>query len=132
MSNIFAAAERLVSAAVDSTMTEEIENLGVPAGEFYATAAIATTGPRFRAIVDIKPAIARLLSRSRDDGELTDAAAAQVHVSVDETLFAAASPAIIVGSRLKFVDRAPPITVRVSVIEEDGLGRVLLRCMRVA
>jgi hypothetical protein len=130
MAQRFAQYERRLSEAVDRTYGETLRVIPQAVGEFLNTddpdrLPYNTVGP-----VDFNPVVATPKAIGKSDGDSVQVSGERVHVSLhsDNLPVGAAFPQQ--GDLIELLERDGLPRVRVMNREPDGIGRVILKCVR--
>jgi hypothetical protein len=125
--SVFSELERLVSAAVDETMSERIRIEPKRAGQYLSGPADPDRAPMVTlGAPDFDPVTLIAQDTGKYDGLRPAVSGEKLHVSFDEAPFPDWKPRQ--GDVLVFLDRPGQPSVSVSRIDPDGFGRFVCVC----
>lgn len=124
--SVFSELERLVSAAVDETMSERIRIEPKKAGQYFGSADPDRAPMIVVGAPDFNPVTLIAQDTSKYDGARPPIAGEKLHVSFDEAKFPSWKPRA--GDELVFLDRPGDLKVSVTRIDQDGYGRFVCVC----
>ena len=123
----FANVERLVSAAVDRVHGETTLISPRKSGEFTRGAADPDRQSQtVIGVIDLNPVTVRAREKSEYDGYRPELDGEKVHVSYTATRLASMPRK---GDQITAVDQPGQPKFQIVSVEDDGLGRVLCRCV---
>lgn len=128
MPTLFAQMETAVSAAVDhlhmerTRITPRVQGEFVRGGQDPARAVREVMG-----VIDFNPVTIRAREQSEYDGYRPELDGEKVHVSYTASRLGANLPRQ--GDLIEALDRAGSPKFQITIVEHDGLGRVLCRCV---
>jgi len=127
----FASYERRLSEAVDRMYGERLRVVPQSVGEFMNVddpdrSPYETFGP-----VDFNPVVATPKAIGKNDGDSVQVSGERIHISLHEQRLPAGAKFPVQGDVIVLLDREGEPRVRVGNREPDGIGRVILRCVRV-
>lgn len=125
--SVFAELERLVSAAVDETMSERIRIEPKKAGQYLSGSADPDRAPMtVVGAPDFDPVTLIAQDTSKFDGARPAVAGEKLHISFDVAKFPLWQPQK--PDELVFVDRPGQPRVSVTRVDRDGYGRFVCVC----
>jgi hypothetical protein len=123
----FSELERLVSAAVDETMSERIRIEPKAPGQYLSGSADPNRAPMIVVgAPDFDPVTLIAKDTGKYDGLRPAVSGEKLHVSFDEARFPTWKPRK--GDALVFIDRPNQPTVSVTRVDPDGFGRFVCIC----
>jgi hypothetical protein len=131
MAQRFATYEQRLSKAVDSVYGEGVRVLPQAVGEFMATDDPERAPYEMTGVVDFNPVIATPKAIGKNDGDAVQVSGEQLHVSLHEQNLPEGAKFPQQGDAIVLLERPNQPRVRVSSQLPDGIGRVILRCVRI-
>lgn len=125
MPSLFAELESLVSEAIDTVYGEPTRIERVQKGQVFAGSASSSIDRI--GIVDINPVTVRVQDEGSNDGMQPQLAGEKIHVSYDESSFAAGEVPEV-GNKIVAFTRPGAPAYLVTRVDPDGIGRFICVC----